>query len=324
MTIGYAERKLEGDWAVFVRIAGYFVYKVPLNDREDFRQDLMVEMGKVKAKYAVRGKLLTEASLMLVAKYELKDYWDKRRYRLFGLNCYRCTIEQRRECQATKLSSECPKKRARRIVSLNKIMGDGDGDGLTELGDLIADDKPIDLAAKLDARRILQSLPKKVVQIGYKIYAGMTLGEEEKEYIKRWRWQRTLPSTFDWRQSREYLDERILELLCKKPQGVSRRDLCTRLQVPIMQLKRNLNRLIERHQVIVVRRENTRGRPPSPLLFIAGAEIPKEKMVKEERDDRIRQAYFIEGWSIKRINRELHHHRKLIRRAIHGIKIERR
>jgi hypothetical protein len=245
---------------------------------------------------------------MMVAKYELKDYWDKRRYRLLGLNCYRCTIEQRRECQTTQEPSECPKKRARRIVSLNKIMGDGDG--LTELGDLIADDKPIDLAAKLDARYILQRLPKRVVQIGYKSSAGFTLETEEKEYLKLWR--------------RVHLDERILELLRKKPQGVSRRDLSTRLQVPVLKLKRNLNRLIERQQVIAVRRENTRGRPPSPLLFIAGAEVPEEKMVKEERDDRIRQAYFIEGWSIKRINRELHHHRKLIRRAIHGITIERK
>jgi len=307
MRVGYAEGKLQGDWAVFAKIADYFVYKVLPEDREDFLHDLMLEMAKVKAKYAAREKPLTEASLMMVAKYELKGYWEKRRYRLFGLNCYRCTIEQRRECYTTKEPSECPKKRARRIVSLNKIMGDGDGDGLTELSERIADDKPIDLAAKLDARYILQHLPKRVVQVGYKIYAGFTPEKEEEKYLKRWQ-----------------LDERILELLRKKPQGVSRRDLSTRLQVPVGELKWNLNQLIERQQVIAVRRENTRGRPPSPLLFIAGAEIPKEKMVKEERDDRIRQAYFIEGWSIKRINRELHHHRKLIRRAIYGIKVERR
>jgi hypothetical protein len=303
MRVGYAEGKLQGDWAVFAKIAGYFVYRVPPEDREDFLHDLLVEMDKVKAKYAAREKPLTEASLMMVAKYELKDYWEKRRYRLFGLNCYRCTIEQRRECQATKEPSECPKKRARRIVSLNKIMGDGDG--LTELGDLIADDKPIDLAAKLDARYILQRLPKRVVQIGYKSSAGFTLETEEKEYLKLWR--------------RVHLDERILELLRKKPQGVSRRDLSTRLQVPVGELKWNLNQLIERQQAIAVIRENTRGRPPSPLLFIAGAEIAEEKVVKIERDDRIRQAYFIEGWSIKQIKRELHHDKRTIRRAIQKV-----
>ena len=111
-------------------------------------------------------------------------------------------------------------------------------------------------------------------------------------------------------------DESILELLHKKPQGVSRRDLSTRLQVPVDELKAHLNQLIERQQVIAVRRENTRGRPLSPLLFIAGAEIPEEKKVKIVRDDRIRQAYFIEGWSIKRIKRDLHHDKRTIRRAI--------
>ena len=54
-------------------------------------------------------------------------------------------------------------------------------------------------------------------------------------------------------------------------------------------------------------------------MLIAGAEIPEEKVVKIERDDRIRQAHFIEGWSIKRIKRELHHDKKTIRRAIQKV-----
>ncbi len=394
MRTGYAEGKLEGDWAVFVKIAGYFVNKVPLQDREDFRQNLLVEMAKVKAKYAAKGKPLTEASLMMVAEYERKDYYIKRKYRHFGFNCTRCSIEQRRECQATKLPSDCPKKKAHRIVSLNTILKDEDGDGHkpTELIDLIADTKPIDLDARLDARSILKSLPKRVVQIGYKIYAGIPLETEERKYLKRW--QKTYPSVFYWSQRRNHLREHILELLRKKPQGmtrsdlstylqvpvgelkshlnqlierqrviavrrentygrsispllliagaeipeekvvkdesileflsentqgVSRRDLSTRLQVPIEELKSHLNQLIERQQVVAVIRENTRGRPPSPLLFIASAEIPEEKMVKIERDDRIRQAHFIEGWSIKRIKRELHHDKRTIRRAIQKV-----
>jgi len=292
MRTGYAEGELKGDWAVFAKIAGYFVNKVPPDDREDFLHDLLVEMDKVKAKYAVREKPLTEASLMLVASYKLKGYWKKRRYRLFGLNCYRCTIEQRRECQ-TKLPSECPKKRTRFLLSLNKILDDKDGDGHkpTELGDLIADDKAINLDAKLDARRILQRLPKRVVQIGYKIYAGIPLETEEKEYIKLWRIAH--PSPF-WRRRyahldgrRDHLDERILELLRKKTQGMTRSDLSTYLQVPVREITFYLNPLIERQQVIAVRRENTYGRPISPLLLIAGTTIPEEKKVREERGERI-------------------------------------
>ncbi|MBA7589539.1 hypothetical protein ES708_31624 [subsurface metagenome] len=89
-----------------------------------------------------------------------------------------------------------------------------------------------------------------------------------------------------------------------------------RLQVYVSELSRYLNRLIKRQQVIPIKRENTRGRPLSPLLLIAGATIPEEKNVKEERDERIRQAYFLEGWSIKRINRDLHHDKRTIRRAL--------
>ena len=401
MRTGY-EGKLEGDWAVFVKIAGYFVNKVPPQDREDFRQNLLVEMAKVKAKYAAKGKPLTEASLMMVAEYERKDYYIKRRYRHFGFNCTRCSIEQRRECE-TKLPSECPKKKTHRIVSLNTILKDEDGDGHkpTELIDLIADTKTIDLDARLDARSILKSLPKRVVQIGYKIYAGIPLETEEKKYLKRW--QKTYPSILYWSQRRNHLHERILELLRKKTQGMTRSDLSTYLQVPVGEFKAHLNQLIQRQQVIAVRRENTRGQSPSPLLFIAGAEIPgeevvkaerikivtdervlellrknpqgmarrdlsarlkvpiwiinlylnplierqqviavirentrgrpltplwfiagaeipEEKVVKVERDDRIRQAHFIEGWSIKRIKRELHHDKRTIRRAIQKVK----
>jgi DNA invertase Pin-like site-specific DNA recombinase len=89
-----------------------------------------------------------------------------------------------------------------------------------------------------------------------------------------------------------------------------------RLQVYVREVQRYLIQLIKSKQAIAVKRESTRGRSPTPLFFIAGATIPREKKVKEERDERIRQAYFIEGWSIKRIKRELHHDKRTIRRAL--------
>ena len=311
---GYAKGEMEGDWTLFSKIAGYFVNKVLANDREDFFHDLLIEMAKVKAKYELKGKPLTEAGLMRVASYELKGYWDKRRYRLFGLNCTHCTSEQRQECYTMREPSRCPKGKAHRLLSLDKPVKNNDGDKLTELRELIACNKPIDLDAKLDARRILQGLPKRLVKIGYKIYAGIPLETKEKRYFHQW--QKTRPARFDWR--RDHLDERILELLRKNPQGLTRSGLSMRLQVYVRELNRYLDRLIRKQQVTAVKRENTRGRPRGPLLLIAGAEIPEEKMVKEERDKRIRQAYFMEGWSIKRIKRELHHNTRIIRRAIYS------
>ena len=320
MSIGYAKRELEEDWAVFAKIAGYFVYEVPHDDREDFFHDLLLEMAKVKAKYEAKGKTLTEAGLMMVASYELKGYFDKRRYRLFGLNCTHCTSGQRQECYTTRRPSECPKGKAHRLLSLDTPVKNDDGDKPTELRELIADNKSIDPDTRLDARRILQRLPKRLVKIGYKMYAGLPIEKEEKRYLGHW--QKVHPARFDWGQ--DHLDERILELLRKNPQGMTRRVLAMRLQVCVREVNFYIIRLIKRKQVIAIRRENTRGRPLSPLLFIAGAEIPEEKMVKEERDERIRQAYFMEGWSFKRINRELHHDKRTIRRAIYGVKIERR
>ena len=351
MRTAYAERELEGDWAVFARIAGYFVNRVPPEDREDFLQDLLLEMAKVKAKYAVKGKPLTEAGLMLVAKYEVLGYREKRRYRLFGLNCTRCTRELRQECLTIREPSECPKGKAHQLLSLDKPGENGDGDGLTELRERIADKKGVDLAAWLDAKLILRLLPKRIVLIGYKVYAGIPLGTEEKQYLKRWQlahparfnllpkrlfligykiytgtplgteeenylkhWQELRSACFNF--GRDHPGEHILELLRKKTKGMTRADLATRLQVPVWQVQLHLDQLIKRDQVIAVRRENARGPSPSALFFIAGAPIPEEKNVKEERDERIRQAYFKEGWSIKRINRELHHDKRTIRRAL--------
>ena len=52
--------KLEGDWALYYKIAQYFVHKVKREDRQDFLHDLMLEMAKVKTKYEAKGKLTPE------------------------------------------------------------------------------------------------------------------------------------------------------------------------------------------------------------------------------------------------------------------------
>jgi len=112
-----------------------------------------------------------------------------------------------------------------------------------------------------------------------------------------------------------YLTEKILDLLTKHPEGLTRWKLSMRFQVPVWEVSSYLAPMIKKGEVIEINRENTRGRPPSPLLLIAGATIPEEKHVKEERDERIRQAHS-QGWSIKRIKRELHHDKRTIRRAL--------
>ena len=65
--------QLEGDWALYYKVAKYFVHKVKIEDSEDFLHDLLLEMAKVKAKYQLIGKPLTEAGLMRVASYQVTE-----------------------------------------------------------------------------------------------------------------------------------------------------------------------------------------------------------------------------------------------------------
>ena len=142
-------------------------------------------MAKVRAKYEAKGKPLTEAGLMRVASYELSEYWVKQRRLTTWLDCGNCSKEQRRKCREEDLYSECPK--FHQLVSLNTEI-DGDGDGhKTELIEFIADDKAIDLDAWVDARRILRGLPRRLVQIAYKMYSGYRLDRNEQRYLERFR-----------------------------------------------------------------------------------------------------------------------------------------
>jgi hypothetical protein len=150
--------QLEGDWALFYKVARYFVHKVKFEDREDFLHDLLLEMAKVKVKYEVKGKPLTEAGLMRVASYEVTEYWH--------------TLMRHRPT----------------LLSLNGKADNGNGDGeACEIIDFLADDNTVDLDLKLDARRFLLGCPRRLVQIAYKRYSGLPLESNEYKYLCKWR-----------------------------------------------------------------------------------------------------------------------------------------
>jgi len=174
--------QLDGDWALYYKVTGYFLRHIRYEDREDWLHDTMLEMAKVKAKYELTGKPLTEAGLMRVASYQVTEYWTHLRRLTTWLDCGNCSKEQRRKCREELLYSECPKYH--QLVSLNaEVNSDGDGEP-SELIEFIADDKAIDFNAWLDARRILLGLPRRLVQIGYKVYSGIPLDDKEKHYLK--------------------------------------------------------------------------------------------------------------------------------------------
>ncbi len=67
------------------------------------------------------------------------------------------------------------------LESLNRVIGDGNGNEI-ELHELIADDKAVDLVARLEARLTLKGYPKRFVQLAYKRYAGYSLDNADRVY----------------------------------------------------------------------------------------------------------------------------------------------
>ena len=93
---------LNGDWALYYKVAKGFVRRVKPEDRQDFLHDLLLVMAKVKAKYNLIGKPLTEAGLIRVACYEVADYWRKWFKRNNGIDCGRCNKAQREQREKCK------------------------------------------------------------------------------------------------------------------------------------------------------------------------------------------------------------------------------
>ena len=181
---GNGYNHLDGDWGLFYKVAKRFTYKVVREDSEDFLHDLFLAFAKVKASYNAKGKELTEGGLMRVAQYEVADYWRKHFKRINGIDCSRCSKAQREKCKYWFLygDNDCPK--AIKMERLDKLVEDGNGDSTT-LHELIADDKAVDLVARLQARLTLDSYPHKFVKLAYKKYAGYPFTSGERTYYYR-------------------------------------------------------------------------------------------------------------------------------------------
>jgi hypothetical protein len=119
-----------------------------------------------------------------VASVTVVHYW-RAQYKLTnGLECGSCSKAQRQKCRSEDLYSECPK--AIRLESLDKTIVDNDGN-LTELGELIADDRAIDLDAWLDSKTFLTGCPQRLIAIALKRVNGIPLDKNDQKYLERYR-----------------------------------------------------------------------------------------------------------------------------------------
>jgi len=115
-----------------------------------------------------------------------------------------------------------------------------------------------------------------------------------------------------------YLKEHVVNVLKRKPEGMTRKCLARYVQVSVKELQWYLDSLVKDKRLIEVKRESYGGYPPTPLYFIAGAQIPEQKKEKTEKYAEIRRLYYEERKSRKQIAREHHHSLRTIHRAIHS------
>jgi DNA-directed RNA polymerase specialized sigma24 family protein len=173
--------QLEGDYAIYYKVATKFVYKAQAQDREDLLHTIMLNLAVAGRN---NGRKPDNPSWMYrIASFTVAQYWRDYYRRTYGIDCGHCSNQQRKKCKADDLYSECP--RAIMIERLNKPIAGEDGE-LSELGELIADDKALDLAEWTNINTFIRGCPQRLIDIAEKRRDGIPLTKYEQLYLCRY------------------------------------------------------------------------------------------------------------------------------------------
>ena len=174
--------QLEGEYLTYYKVASRFNHKAKAEDTEDLLHDIILTLDKAGRKNG--HKPFSQAAMYRIASRAHADYWREQYKHTNGLTCCNCSKAQRQKCRKDWLYPQCPK--AIKMESLNKPILDSEGN-LTELGDMIADDKAIDLDAWVSDSTWEIGYPKRLVAIAYNLKAGIPLTKAEHSYLERFR-----------------------------------------------------------------------------------------------------------------------------------------
>jgi len=189
---GNGYHRLEGEWLTYYKVASQFSHKARTDDRDDLLHDIITTLADVernnghKPPCQARGRLFTELAMYRIASRCVADYWRAYHRVHNGIDCHSCSKAQRAKCKEDWLYPDCPK--AIKLEYLSKPVIGEDGE-LTELGELIADDKAIDLDAWVSNSTWEIGYPKRLVAIAYNLKAGIPLDKKDQKYLERYRRQ---------------------------------------------------------------------------------------------------------------------------------------
>jgi hypothetical protein len=174
--------QLDGKWLTYYQIASRSNHKAKAQDRQDLLHNIMVTLAIAEQNNG--HKPFTQAQMYRIASFTVADYWRAEKRHDNGIDCGSCSKAQRQKCKKDDLYRECPK--AIKLESLNKPILDSESN-LTELGELIADDKALDLDAWVSDKVWELGYPKRQVDIAYKLKAGIPLTNADLLYLSRYR-----------------------------------------------------------------------------------------------------------------------------------------
>ncbi len=174
--------QLQGEWLAYYNVASRFTDRVKPQDKEDILHTIIATLADVERNNG--HKPFTEAVMYRIASRTVADYWFSHYSYNTGLDCRHCSKAQRQKCKEDYLYTKCPK--AIKLESLNKPIIDSEGH-TTELGELIADDKALDLDAWVDARTFLLGFPQRLLLIAHKLENGDKLTPTDSQYLWRFR-----------------------------------------------------------------------------------------------------------------------------------------
>lgn len=185
--VGNGYDHLEGEWLTYYMVASRFAHKAQSQDREDLLHDIILTLVQVERNNG--HKPFTELAMYRIASRRVADYW-REHYRLTnGCDCGHCSQKQRAACLKDWLGRDygklrCPK--AMRVDLLSKPIIDTEGN-TTELGELIADDKALDLDVWLDIKTFLKGCPPRLLAIAERTSQGQPLPVADRKYLWKWR-----------------------------------------------------------------------------------------------------------------------------------------
>ena len=182
--------QLPEPYFTYYKIALRFAHKALIDDRQDLLHDIIEGLARV-----AEHKTFSEAAMYRIAEHIKDHYWYKHYSYHNGLDCQHCSKAQRAKCRANWAYSDwayCDCHRAITLESINQPIIDSEGN-ITELAELIADDKALDLAEWLDAKTFLIGAPIRLKQIARKLRKGDTLNHPERDYLYKLRKKQQSP-----------------------------------------------------------------------------------------------------------------------------------